>query len=62
MWNKIKCLFGFHVYRSMMDIDEFYEKVCRNCEFYKGDCNVSWCYNSIGKHKKVCKYCGSIDR
>ena len=62
MIRKLLCWLGWHEYRPIKDIDEFYENVCRTCEFRGGDCRVSWCYHSMSKDKKVCKHCGKVKK
>lgn len=62
MWQKIKCWLGYHEYRPIKDIDEFYNKICRTCEFFNGDCRVFWCFKNNENNKNICKYCGKVKR
>lgn len=58
--QKIKCWLGKHEYRPIKDIDEFYDKICRTCDYYGGDCKAYWCYKSFGESKEICKHCGKV--
>lgn len=62
MIRKLLCWLGWHEYRPIKNIDEFYDKFCRTCEFHNGDCNACWCYENFGKDKEICKHCGAIKK